>query len=155
MAPNHGIGQVGARSRDGVDGSRIATVVSAKSLFGDRREETFEYLSNVARLGDEGENVELLRHGCRPTGARHWLQSGCDCASRRARCAAARAGYTDGMNSDAIERLETRMAFLERAVAGSPALQAGVNTYGGQVTHKGVAESQGRPCGSCPWLPPG
>jgi len=34
---------------------------------------------------------------------------------------------------------------LERAVAKSTALRAGVNTYQGQVTHPGVAQSQGRP----------
>ena len=34
---------------------------------------------------------------------------------------------------------------LERAVAKNPALRAGVNTYQGQVTHPGVAQSQGRP----------
>jgi len=34
---------------------------------------------------------------------------------------------------------------LERAVAANPALRAGVNTYNGQITHAGVAESQGRP----------
>jgi alanine dehydrogenase len=33
---------------------------------------------------------------------------------------------------------------LERAVDQNPALRAGVNTYQGQVTHPGVAESQGR-----------
>ena len=36
---------------------------------------------------------------------------------------------------------------LERAVAQNPALRAGVNTYKGQVTHPGVAESQGKPVG--------
>ena len=41
---------------------------------------------------------------------------------------------------------------LEKAVAGSPALLAGVNTCNGQVTHPGVAESQGRTLGSCPLL---
>src|SRR5437899_2997603 len=34
---------------------------------------------------------------------------------------------------------------LEKAVAENPALRAGVNTYRGQVTHPGVAESQNRP----------
>src|SRR5437867_7105244 len=33
---------------------------------------------------------------------------------------------------------------LEKAVAENPALRAGVNTCSGQVTHPGVAESQGR-----------
>jgi alanine dehydrogenase len=33
---------------------------------------------------------------------------------------------------------------FERAVKESPALRAGVNTYRGEVTHSGVAESQGR-----------
>jgi alanine dehydrogenase len=37
---------------------------------------------------------------------------------------------------------------LERAVKKSAALRAGVNTYQGQVTHPGVAESQGRKIGS-------
>ena len=43
---------------------------------------------------------------------------------------------------------------IQRASDWSPALQAGVNTYGGQVTYAGVAESQGRPCGACPWVAP-
>jgi alanine dehydrogenase len=33
-------------------------------------------------------------------------------------------------------------------VANNSALRAGVNTYQGQVTHPGVAESQGREIGS-------
>jgi alanine dehydrogenase len=34
---------------------------------------------------------------------------------------------------------------LERACSGHPALRAGVNTYRGEVTHSGVAQSQNRP----------
>jgi alanine dehydrogenase len=34
---------------------------------------------------------------------------------------------------------------LEQACAGHPALCAGVNTYGGEITHAGVAQSQNRP----------
>jgi len=34
---------------------------------------------------------------------------------------------------------------LEKACAAHPALRAGVNTYGGEITHAGVAESQNRP----------
>jgi alanine dehydrogenase len=34
---------------------------------------------------------------------------------------------------------------LEQACAGHPALRAGVNTYRGEITHAGVAESQNRP----------
>jgi alanine dehydrogenase len=41
--------------------------------------------------------------------------------------------------------LELANLGLERAVAKNPALRAGVNTYQGQVTHPGVAQSQGRP----------
>jgi alanine dehydrogenase len=41
--------------------------------------------------------------------------------------------------------LELANLGLERAVAKNAALRAGVNTYQGQVTHSGVAESQGRP----------
>ncbi|MEO7653548.1 MAG: alanine dehydrogenase, partial [Bryobacteraceae bacterium] len=35
---------------------------------------------------------------------------------------------------------------LERAIAERPAIRAGVNTYRGEVSHPGVASSQGRPC---------
>jgi alanine dehydrogenase len=41
--------------------------------------------------------------------------------------------------------LELANKGLERACAGHPALRAGVNTYRGEVTHPGVAESQNRP----------
>jgi alanine dehydrogenase len=41
--------------------------------------------------------------------------------------------------------LELANLGLERSVAKNPALRAGVNTYQGQVTHPGVAQSQGRP----------
>jgi alanine dehydrogenase len=40
--------------------------------------------------------------------------------------------------------LELANLGLERAVDENPGLRAGVNTYQGQVTHPGVAESQGR-----------
>ena len=40
--------------------------------------------------------------------------------------------------------LELANLGLERAVDENPGLWAGVNTYQGQVTHPGVAESQGR-----------
>jgi len=43
--------------------------------------------------------------------------------------------------------LELANQGLERAVGENPALRAGVNTYKGQMTHPGVAESQGRPVG--------
>jgi len=41
--------------------------------------------------------------------------------------------------------LELANKGLERAVDEHPALREGVNTYKGYVTHRGVAESQGRP----------
>jgi alanine dehydrogenase len=41
---------------------------------------------------------------------------------------------------------------VERACRESLALQSGVNTCDGQVIHPGVAESQGRPRGTCPWF---
>jgi alanine dehydrogenase len=40
--------------------------------------------------------------------------------------------------------LELANLGFARAVEKSPALRAGVNTCGGEVTHPGVAESQGR-----------
>ena len=40
--------------------------------------------------------------------------------------------------------LELANRGIRRAMEENPALRAGVNTYRGQVTHPGVAESQGR-----------
>jgi len=42
--------------------------------------------------------------------------------------------------------LELANKGLERACTQHPGLREGVNTYNGEVTHAGVAESQGRPC---------
>jgi alanine dehydrogenase len=41
--------------------------------------------------------------------------------------------------------LELANKGLERAIAERRSLKLGVNTWGGEVTHQGVAESQGRP----------
>jgi alanine dehydrogenase len=41
--------------------------------------------------------------------------------------------------------LELANLGFDRAVEKSPALRAGINTCGGELTHAGVAESQGRP----------